>query len=366
MKNNQSSWDVFCRVVDNFGDIGVSWRLSKQLANEHKLNVRLWVDDLQVASKIIKNLDILLQSQTIDSVTICRWAESPSAFDNVSPADVVIETFACNLPTAYLKAMTLNPPVWINLEYLSAETWVNDCHGQPSTHPQTGLKKTFFFPGFNNRTGGLIRERNLSETRNTAIAMMEKLQSLQVSLFCYPDAPIQDLLSAMSQGKRPVECFAPIGSYQREIAAFFGLSTINIGDILNQGQLKLTVLPFLTQAEYDQLLWCCDLNFVRGEDSWIRALWASKPFIWQPYRQADDLHLEKLEAFLQIYLENNRSEILNEFSQSWSKDTITPSLWNRLIAEIDELSSWTAQRTQHFESQTDLASKLVIFTENGV
>ena len=366
MKKNRVAWDIFCRVVDNFGDIGVCWRLSKQLANEHRLNVRLWVDDLQVASKIIQNLDTSLHAQTIDSVTISRWEESASAFDEICPADVVIETFACNLPAVYLKAMTLNKPIWINLEYLSAEAWINDCHGQPSTHPQTGLKKTFFFPGFNNKTGGLIREQNLSETRDAAIAMMKKLPSLQVSLFCYPDAPIKDLLSAMSQGNAPVECFAPMGSYQHEIAAFFGLNAINIGDTLNQGQLKLLVLPFLTQAEYDQLLWCCDLNFVRGEDSWIRALWASKPFIWQPYRQADDLHLEKLEAFLKIYLEDNPSQILAEFSRAWSEDGITTSLWNRLIAEINELNTWTTQRIQHFESQTDLASKLVIFTENGV
>jgi uncharacterized repeat protein (TIGR03837 family) len=157
-----------------------------------------------------------------------------------------------------------------------------------------------------------------------------------------------------------------MGSYKHEIAAFFGLNAINIGDTINQGQLKLTVLPFLTQAEYDQLLWCCDLNFVRGEDSWIRALWASKPFIWQPYRQADNLHLEKLEAFLKIYLEDNPSKILAEFSRAWSEDGITLPLWNRLIAKINQLNTWTTQRSQHFESQTDLASKLVIFTENGV
>jgi uncharacterized repeat protein (TIGR03837 family) len=359
-------WDIFCRVVDNFGDIGVCWRLSKQLAYEYKIDVQLWVDDLQVASKIIPNLDASIQSQSIHSVKICRWEDSTSTFDDMSPADVVIETFACQLPPAYLKAMTHTKPIWINLEYLSAEAWVNDCHRQPSIDPKTGLKKTFFFPGFNPRTGGLIRERNLSETRDAAIAIMTNLPTLQVSLFCYPDAPIKDLLSAMSQGNRLVECFVPIGTYQNEIAAFFNLSALNIGDVLNQGQLKLIVLPFLTQDEYDQLLWCCDLNFVRGEDSWIRALWATKPFIWQPYRQADNLHLEKLEAFLNIYLEANSAQILAKFNRAWSGDEITLSLWNSLMTEIRALGTLTAQRTQHFESQTDLASQLVVFTENEV
>ena len=40
------SWDIFCTVVDNYGDIGVCWRLARQLAAEHGFAVRLWVDDL--------------------------------------------------------------------------------------------------------------------------------------------------------------------------------------------------------------------------------------------------------------------------------------------------------------------------------
>ena len=38
------SWDVFCRVVDNYGDAAVCWRLARQLADEHGARVRLWID----------------------------------------------------------------------------------------------------------------------------------------------------------------------------------------------------------------------------------------------------------------------------------------------------------------------------------
>ncbi|MEO7887531.1 MAG: elongation factor P maturation arginine rhamnosyltransferase EarP, partial [Polaromonas sp.] len=42
--NRSLQWDIFCKVIDNFGDIGVCWRLAADLASRgHK--VRLWVDD---------------------------------------------------------------------------------------------------------------------------------------------------------------------------------------------------------------------------------------------------------------------------------------------------------------------------------
>ncbi|MBY0444112.1 MAG: elongation factor P maturation arginine rhamnosyltransferase EarP, partial [Burkholderiales bacterium] len=42
--NNTVRWDIFCRVIDNYGDIGVCWRLARQLSFEHGFAVRLMVD----------------------------------------------------------------------------------------------------------------------------------------------------------------------------------------------------------------------------------------------------------------------------------------------------------------------------------
>ena len=357
-------WDIFCKVIDNFGDIGVCWRLAKQLHDEYALDVRLWVDDLNVATKIVTDSDAEAHSQKIHGVEVCLWRDEAS-FVNVMPADVVIEAFACELPQTYVKNMVAKKPIWLNLEYLSAETWVDDFHAQSAIHPATGLRKTFFFPGFTDKTGGLIREQHLVAKREAAKAEFKRLPRQQVSLFCYPHAPIHSLLQAMSESEHSVECFVPTGSALGKIAEFFGRAQIEVGDTLNKQKLSLTVLPFLTQEEYDQLLWCCDLNFVRGEDSWIRALWSAQPFIWQTYPQDEKHHLKKLDAFLDKY-EVKQNDVLSEFHHAWLEAEITPKLWNKLMTILPALKERAELQTQKFEQHTDLAAKLVIFTKNKV
>ena len=122
-------WDIFCKIVDNFGDIGVCWRLARQLQLEHGLQIRLWIDDLSVAQKIIFSLNDKKTSQVCDGIKIEKWR---AASDFSQAADVVIEAFACELPSAYLVAMAQQKSKWINLEYLSAENWVDDFHAKPS------------------------------------------------------------------------------------------------------------------------------------------------------------------------------------------------------------------------------------------
>ena len=277
--------DIFCRVVDNFGDIGVLWRLSKQLCNEYQFKIRIWVDDLNVAGQLISQLDPKLSQQTIEKIEIHHWSNA-SNFENTDVANIVIEGFACELPETYIQKMTLSQPIWLNLEYLSAESWVNDFHAKTSIHPINGLKKTFFFPGFNDKTGGLIREHHLSQNRNSfkqniasQEAFWQKLKvvpqdnAIKVSLFSYPHAPIQSLFASMALSTQPIHCFVPATSILPCVTSYFNKPTLNIGETVVQGQLQVTILPFLSQEDYDQLLWSCDLNFVRGEDSWIRALW---------------------------------------------------------------------------------------------
>ena len=172
-------WDIFCKIVDNFGDIGICWRLARQLQREHALQVRLFVDDLQTAQKIILRLNADKKSQIIENIEI-------NAFENYADvADVVIEAFACGLPDAYKKQMTTKT-IWVNCDYLSAENWVDDFHGKPS--PQAdGLTRYFYFPGFTKKTGGLIREHNLPLFKE--VCKNDNTSALKISLFCYPHAP---------------------------------------------------------------------------------------------------------------------------------------------------------------------------------
>lgn len=297
--------DIFCRVIDNLGDIGVCWRLARRLAHGRRWQVRLWVDDLAAFARIQPGIAPDRDQQVCDTIEILRWddrAEWPQ-----TPGDVVIEAFACDPPPAYVAAMRRFQPVWINLEYLSAEAWVETCHGLPSQRAD-GLVKHFFFPGFSAATGGLIREPGLSRDRDALQTSRAQQRTLLralgldeaalarrddgarlVNLFCYPDAPYQALAHALMQDARPTLLLVPQG-----VAP-------GLPEPGQHGQLTLARVPYVSQPDFDRLLWCADLNCVRGEDSFVRAAWAARPLLWQIYAQAENAHLEKLQAWLARY-----------------------------------------------------------------
>lgn len=326
--------DIFCTVVDNYGDIGVCWRLARQLSNEHGLSVRLWVDDLPSLRKLCTEVDPALPLQQHCGVEIRHWGV---AFAEVIPAQLVIESFACELPERYVLAMAAqeHKPVWLNLEYLSAEDWVAGCHGLPSPHPRLPLIKYFFFPGFTANTGGLILERDLLARRDafqSDSSMQEQYwQSLKVparrpgelrvSLFSYENSALQGLLATWAEGLSPLACLVPEGRILPQLARFFGRERLAAGDVLQHGMLRVQVLPFVEQEEYDKLLWACDCNFVRGEDSCVRAQWAGKPFVWQIYPQHDGVHMQKLQALLELYcagLEPDSAHALRALWLAWN------------------------------------------------
>ncbi len=369
-------WDIFCHIVDNHGDIGACWRLGRQLAHEHGIAIRLWVDDLIEAKQLISALDTSQQTQKIDGVEICHWREP---FPKVKVANTVIEAFACDLPASYLAAMTKTKPVWLNLEYLSAEQWISESHLLASPHPTLALTKHFFFPGFTAQSGGLIRERDLIEKRDTfqsdtqaQTAFWKKLgvsgnSSLKISLFCYPYAPLSGLLKAIAGGTRHTIIYVPDSSTLVAVGGQLGIGQLMIGDHISQGNLTLQVLPFLTQDDYDHLLWACDINFVRGEDSWVRALWAAKPFVWQPYLQQQSAHLIKLKAFLDIYgvnLPTDIAEALQHIHSNWSSGQFGIADWQLLLNYLPALQTYAIEQSKTLALLPDLAAKLVIFCEN--
>jgi uncharacterized repeat protein (TIGR03837 family) len=229
------TWDIFCTVVDNFGDIGVTWRLARQLAGELGRTVRLWVDDLESFRRIAPGLDPALDTQMHRGVQICRWTSSPP---DAEPADVVIEAFACHLPEAYVETMASRgtKPVWINLEYLSAQGWVGESHALPSPHPRLVLTKFFFFPGFTDKTGGLLRERDLIIRRDAfqcdvaaqaafwdALGVPPRAAGeIRVSLFSYANPATASLMQAWSEAGQRVTCLFPEGPALESIEVFFG------------------------------------------------------------------------------------------------------------------------------------------------
>lgn len=383
MKNTEIRCDIFCNVIDNYGDIGVCWRLARQLANERGLSVRLWVDDLGALAQLCPDLDVASDRQPRRGVEVCRWGRD---FPAVQPADLVIEAFACQLPDPYIAAMAglAQQPVWINLEYLSAEDWVHGCHKLPSPHPNLPLTKHFFFPGFTAQTGGLILERGLLARRDAfqgdAVQQRAYWQSiglevpaagtLKVSLFGYENTMLDSLFDVWSGGKQPVLCLVPEGRMLHQVGQYFGDAAPHRGMGYVLGNLQLSVLPFVEQEHYDLLLWACDVNFVRGEDSFVRAQWAARPFVWQIYPQQDAVHLKKLQAFLILHNRNlgrSASRAVEGLWQAWNSGETaratpgsTSLAWTSFVAARGELDRhgqlWARQLAAN-----DLALNLLDF-----
>lgn len=372
---NNLSFDIFCQVVDNYGDIGVSWRLAKQLSQTpFNADVRLWVDNLAAFKKLQPKVIINKKSQFIENVEILLWDESNPKHTTI-PKQVIIETFACELPKVFTDKLNKKNNIWLNLEYLSAENWVKDFHLQPS--PQAnGMVKYFFMPGFTSDTGGLIRENNLQKNlsknelfKRLNIAEYINEDSLLVTYFSYDNARFDLLIKSLVNQKQNVSLLIPQGlklnQTEPNITASTGpvkpkdLEQLLGFDIPSNPQ--VFIIPFVDQVTFDQILSNADINFIRGEDSLVRAIWAHKPFIWQPYIQDEDTHLKKLNALLDI---SNFDFDIKQLFLSWSKleESFTEKFNQALYTSnykkwYDSNLKWSKQ----LANQTDLATALVEF-----
>ena len=373
------TWDVFCRVIDNFGDIGVTWRLARQLSHEHGFAVRLWVDDLQAFQRICPAVATQTDWQTIEGVQIARWYDDFVVSADLVSADVVIEAFACQLPENYISLMRSKQKVlWLNLEYLTAEPWAAECHALPSLQAG-GLQKYFFFPGFTEQTGGLLREAKLLDQRDALQSTEQHAQFLAklgvqvkaherlISLFSYANPSLLGWFEALSSDSKINHLLVLQGPALVLLAQYFGLSELHSQQLYQRGNLKVQVLPYIQQEDFDRLLWSCDFNCVRGEDSFVRAQWAAKPFIWQIYPQQDNVHLDKLAAFLSIYNNGLKSGVkasLEEAWQVWNRSGDMHSAWSQLIMHEENLQQHAAEWCAQQRKLPDLVTKLACFYQD--
>lgn len=353
-------WDIFCRVVDNLGDIGVCWRLCADLAARGQ-KVRLWID-------VPDDLDWMVpgaRQGSVPGVEVVHWTEPVQPPRDWLRGDVWVEAFGCDPARECLDALAAHvrgggrAPVWLNLEYMSAEGYVERCHRLPSpvmTGPLQGLTKWFFYPGFTLKTGGLLREADLP-ARQAAFDARGWLdaQALpsgdrpRASLFCYEPPALRAVLVASGR-EVPCDWLVTAGRAADAVAAERARG-------LDTGQARLHTVPRLTQRDYDHLLWSCDLNFVRGEDSLVRALWAGKPFVWHIYPQHDNAHHAKLEAFLD-WLQAPPS--LRAFHRAWNGITAPATAW----PGWDVVSTWqpcALAARQRLEAQPELVGQLLGF-----
>jgi uncharacterized repeat protein (TIGR03837 family) len=337
-------WDIFCQVIDNHGDAGVCWRVAAELAARGQ-QVRLWMDDASMLA--------WMAPQGAPGVQVLPWRDP---LPQEQPGDVVVEAFGCNPPAAFVARMKAapQPPAWLNLEYLSAEGYVERSHGLPSPvqqGPGASLTKHFFYPGFTPRTGGLLREQDLPQ-RRAAFDRRAWLQKVGVphddaaqviSLFCYEPAALPQLLDQLAGGPRTTHLLVTAGRATAAVRAAGGS---------DRGQLRIHALGLMSQREYDHLLWSCDLNFVRGEDSLVRGLLAGVPAVWQIYPQQDDAHHAKLDAFLR-WLQPPPD--LREFFLAWNGVTAAalPPL------EVPGWRATAAAALQRAQALPELATELM-------
>lgn len=357
-------WDIFCQVIDNFGDIGVCWRLARDLAQRGH-SVRLWTDDASALQ--------WMAPHGCAGVQVLPWGGAVP--DQAAPADVLIEAFGCEIAPEIIATSARQSrargqkPVWINLEYLSAEAYVERCHALPSPiqrGPAAGWTKWFFYPGFTPATGGLLRELDLAERQASFDVTAWRSAHLAgaaaapgerwISLFCYEPPALAQLLAQLEEASAPTRLLVTPGRAAAGVVDFYsqnGLQPFKHG----RKQLSISYLKPCTQNAFDEMLWACDLNLVRGEDSLVRALWAGQPLVWHIYPQHDNAHHDKLHAFLD-WLQAPQS--LRQFHAVWNGIESAP------LALLDDatLHEWrdcVRSARARLWAQKDLLSQLLGF-----
>lgn len=346
-------WDIFCRVIDNWGDAGVCWRLAADLAARGE-SVRLWIDDAAPLRWMAPG--------GCAGVEVVHWSDDAPDLD---ARDVVVEAFGCDPPPRFIERLAAQPrpAPWIDLEYLSAEPYAAASHALPSPQssgPGRGLTKWFFFPGFGAATGGLLREPGLLAARaafDRDAWLLERgvpraAGERVVSLFCYANAALPALLDRLAGAPTLLLVTAGVAAQQ---AAPLLDARGRRGALL-----RAVMLPLLPQTEFDRLLWASDLNFVRGEDSLVRALWAGAPFVWQAYPQHDGVHARKLDALLDVMLAGADAGLAASLRSAWRT-------WNGLEAgdllpqTVPPWGALVQRRRDELAAQPDLTARLLGF-----
>jgi len=355
-------WDVFCQVIDNYGDVGVLWRLCAALAARGE-RVRLWVDDTSALAWMAPGAT----EGRWPGVQLRAWseAEDPANCAALDRADVWIEGFGCEIPAGFVAhfagrvqaAPGARPPVWINLEYLSAQAYVERNHGLPSPllhGPARGWTKIFYYPGFTAGSGGLLRNALATESLVPDGGDSQPPERARcVSLFCYEPGALAALIKGLGEDPRAARLVVTHGRAAAAMRRLLAQPGFKV-----PGNVGLEFLPALSQPEFDALLGRCDLNLVRGEDSLVQALWAGKPFIWQAYPQTDDAHRDKLDAFLDWF---QADADVRDLHHAWNGFSKPPDAarWAQTLADRD--GRWARQvqaARQRLLVQEDLATQL--------
>ena len=350
--------DLFCRVIDNFGDAGVTWRLSKRL-RDLGLPVTLVIDAVDVLARLVHDLDPAATDALVRGIRIADW----DAFEaEVSVGDLsriggvwpslVFETFGCRLPEAYdealakkraaAKAAGRTPPFYLNLDYLSAEDWVEESHDVVGLHPRLDLPKLWFFPGFTARTGGVVIEDGLMEAQAHFLSSERDafLSSLGADparrtlfVFCYPVNRVETIAEGLRLAPAPWSVLIAPGAAGDHLEGLLSQA--------DRSRILPVRTPFLPQTEFDRLLWASEAAVIRGEDSFVRAQLAATPLLWSTYPTEDGAHRVKLDAWLGRFAPSLPEGLREDYvraSDDWLEGALDAKAFANLLVRAPELA----------------------------
>ncbi|WP_325313909.1 elongation factor P maturation arginine rhamnosyltransferase EarP [Kingella oralis] len=354
---------LFCTVIDNFGDIGVSWRLAQELRQRLGWQVHLWLDNLAALQAIAPDAPAALPCAH-QGIQLHAWQEAQHAdLDNAPTPDLVMETFACALPPNVHAVIQAHRPVWLNWEYLSAEDWAIRTHAMPSLQAN-GCEKYFWQMGFVPESGGLLREADYVEQmdafkqRQPENTPSLKTAALHIFAFGYASDIWQKWAAALAEQEREIVLHCAGKPLQTSLSAWGNVS----------GSLKIINQNFVPQAQFDRALWAADVLIVRGEDSFVRAQLAGKPFFWHIYPQAEAAHLDKLAAFWHTHhrhaaptaaVQHAHQALSNELNGA--ADLTHPQRrqhWHTLLAHFADWQRSAHAWQQYLLTQSDAVSRL--------
>ena len=204
------------------------------------------------------------------------------------------------------------------------------------SHPTLPVKKLWFFPGFTDRTGGLLIEDGLDEARRAfdaaawrrAHGARDGLRTL--FFFAYPVNAIDRLAAGLRAAGEPLNLMLAPGE------ASDMLERALKGD----ARFNVVRLPFVPQEKFDDILRAVDGAVIRGEDSFVRAQLAGTPLLWATYPTEDKAHEIKLDAWLARFREAWPADAAVPFetyeaaSRHWVDGTLEPA---EVKAWLDQL-----------------------------
>jgi len=323
--------DIFCEVIDNYGDVGVAYRLARELKRIYpNKELRFIINQTEELNLIKKNDDIIV----IDYKDVHKIEQ---------PADLVIETFACNIPEIYMgKALKTSKLMILQESFLGGN-----------------LKKYFFIPGLSEKSGGIILDKEFLDRKNKVQKNREyylkqfnidEKYDLIISVFSY-EKNFDNFLKTLQKLDKKVLLLLLSEKTQKNFIKYFDNNDY-------YDKIKAVKLPFFTYDKYEELLALCDINLVRGEDSFVRALLLGKPFLWHIYPQDENTHIIKLESFLEKYCPNNK-----ELKETFINYNINKDDFSYFFENLDEIKKYNEKYTDYLIENCNLMNKLINFIE---